>query len=108
MFLGDLHDAITGDSKPGDEGKQEPLVLYCDNSAAVQLAENALSGKRVKHAMRRLSYLRELKDRNEMSMLFVPGEDNLADIFTKPLAGPRFHELRVQLIAGDLDSEDGE
>ena len=29
-------------------------TLYCDNSAACQLAESALSGKQVKHVMRRL------------------------------------------------------
>ena len=83
----------------------ETINLYCDNSAACLLAEDATSGKRVKHVMRRLAYLRELKKEKTLRLVFVQGEHNLADIFTKPLAARRFHTLRPQLITGLLPSQ---
>ena len=88
----------------------ETVNLYCDNSAACLLAEDAIdtSGKRVKHVMRRLAYLRELKKEKVLRLVFVPGENNLADIFTKPLAARRFHTLRPQLITGLLPSRGDE
>lgn len=77
--------------------------LYCDNSAACQLSDNALSGKRVKHVTRQLAFLRELKEENKLSLHFISGAKNIADIFTKPLATPRFVELRDQLLLMNED-----
>ena len=91
MFLRDLVDDL-------GMCKGEMTVIYCDNSAACQLSEDALSGKRVKHAMRKLTYLRELREENKAGLKYVPGEHNVADVFTKPLAGERHAKLTVQLI----------
>ena len=73
-------------------------TMYCDNSAACQLSEDAMSGKKVKHAMRKLTYLRELKEAGSVHLKYVPGEHNMADIFTKPLGGSRFGMLCQQLL----------
>lgn len=40
---------------------------------------------------------RERVEEGELKIDYVAGEDNLADIFTKPLPGPRFHRLRTLL-----------
>jgi hypothetical protein len=75
-----------------------PMPIYCDNTAACQLSEDALSGKRMKHVMRRLTYLRELTESKQIVMRYIPGEHNPADIFTKPLAAARFDALRKLLL----------
>jgi len=81
-------------------------VVYCDISAACQLSEDALSGKRVKHAMRKLTYLRELREEGKVGLKFVPGEHNMADIFTKPLAGERHAMLARQLLDFKMEAAD--
>ena len=81
------------------------IRLYCDNSAACQLSDNAMSGKRVKHVMRQLAFLRELKEKKELSLHFVSGDINIADAFTKPLATARFKELRDRLLLTNEDQD---
>jgi hypothetical protein len=75
------------------ETPDSPMPIYCDNTAACQLSEDALSGKRMKHVMRRLTYLRELSEAKQIVMRYIPGEHNPADIFTKPLAASRYDAL---------------
>ena len=92
MHLRDLIEDMTEGTVDG------PTTLYCDNSAACQLTEDAMSGKRVKHALRKLTYLRELREEKAVALKFISGEINLADIFTKCLAATRFLELRQMLL----------
>ena len=92
IFIKDLLSDIDPQHAP------DMTKLYCDNSATCQLSEDAMSGKKVKHAMRKLVYLRELRDEKLLCLRFVSGENNMADIFTKPLGGERFKMLCQQLL----------
>ena len=67
-FVRGIVEDITGKSS------NEPTTIYCDNSAACQLAEDALSGKRMKHAMRKLTYRRELREARKIILKFISGE----------------------------------
>ena len=42
--------------------------------------------------------MRELVQSGEFKTTFVPGDDNLADIFTKPLDTRKFLNLRARLM----------
>ena len=99
-----LRELLSDLAKEGGD-QTGPTPIYCDNSAACQLADDALSGKRVKHAMRKLTYLRELSEEKKIILKFVPGEVNPADIFTKCLAGPRFIELRKSLLGYEASEQ---
>ena len=92
MYLKDLVEDITGVEV------KTAIPIYCDNSAACQLAEDTTSGKRVKHALRKMTYLRELQEDGKLSLKFISGDVNAADIFTKCLPGARFTELRQMLL----------
>ena len=98
----DLFEDIMGRAVKG------PTTIFCDNSAACQLTEDAMSGKRVKHALRRLTYLRELKEEGKVTLKFISGEVNPADIFTKNLAGARFAKLRQMLLSGSAEADTSE
>ena len=39
-------------------------------------------------------HVRDLVETGKLIVLHVPGTDNLADICTKALPGPRFHQLK--------------
>ena len=83
------------------EFKHPPLsatLLYAgDNQAANNLAYNPELHERTKHIARRHFYIREVVEEGQIVVPYVRTIDNLADFFTKPLAGKdasRFFKLR--------------
>jgi len=74
--------------------EDRPPTLALDNQAARDLAFNPEHHERTKHIDRRHFYIRELVENGVITVPFVRTADNLADIFTKPLAAPAFEALR--------------
>jgi hypothetical protein len=68
-------------------------VLYCDNRSTVALTKDPLFSARSKHIEARYFFLRDLGEAKELSTQHLPGEVNVADIFTKPLPADRHHQL---------------
>ena len=77
------------------ETKATPL--FCDNNGAVCLALDPQFHSRTKHFDIRYHYIRQCIDGGEVAINRVPTTDNIADIFTKPLAITPFTRFR-QLI----------
>jgi Reverse transcriptase (RNA-dependent DNA polymerase) len=79
-------------------GQRElPPVIYCDNEAAVKVAQNPEYHKRMKHIAIKHFYIREQVIEGEMMVQRVSSNLNFADLFTKPMPKPRLIELRVAL-----------
>ena len=57
----------------------------CDNESAVKLANNPVQHSRTKHIDIRHHFLRDHIAKNDISLEGVRTEDQLTDIFTKPL-----------------------
>ncbi|GJW80206.1 retrotransposon protein, putative, ty1-copia subclass [Tanacetum coccineum] len=64
----------------------EPLNMYCDNSAAVHYANEPGVQKGARHYHRRYHYVRECVELGEIKILKVHTDNNLADPFTKALS----------------------
>ncbi|GJY25489.1 hypothetical protein Tco_0400215, partial [Tanacetum coccineum] len=64
----------------------EPLNMYCDNSAAVHYANEPGVQKGARHYQRRYHYVRECVELGEIRILKVHTDNNLADPFTKALS----------------------
>ncbi|GJW03874.1 hypothetical protein Tco_1562730 [Tanacetum coccineum] len=64
----------------------EPLNMYCDNSAAVHYANEPGVQKGARHYQRRYHYVRECVELGEIRILKVHTDNNLADPFTKTLS----------------------
>ena len=70
---------------------QNPLKIYCDNEAAIRVASSEeLTFKRSKHLNVKYHSIRDRVQNNEISVVKVASEDNLADQFTKILTKERF------------------
>jgi hypothetical protein len=78
-------------------GGRQATVLYCDNESAVALALDPVHHERTKHIKRRFHFIREVVMRRELLLQFCPSEDQLADVFTKPLSRERFCRLSEQI-----------
>ena len=76
-----------------------PTPIYCDNAAAIILANNAIATRvRTKHILRRLHYIREQVAAKLVTMVKVPGTDNPADFFTKVLGKRLFLKWRAHFV----------
>ena len=80
----------------------EKVPLLCDNKSVVKLANNPVQHSHTKHIDIRHHFLRDHVAKNDISLEGVRSEDQLADIFTKPLDEATFCQLRNELNVLDL------
>jgi hypothetical protein len=73
------------------------IPIYGDNQGSIFIASNAVQESRTKHIDIRYHYIRELVYAKEVELMFVPGEMNPADMFTKNLQKVKFSQFRNQL-----------
>lgn len=72
--------------------KLEPVPIYCDNSAAVTLATTVCGTQRTRHMTVQPRWIKEKVDEGCITVHHVPGEDQIADMLTKPLSITDFQE----------------
>ena len=75
--------------------KREPVPIWADNQAAIHMAVNASDSARTKHIDIVYHYFREAVQREFIRVGYVATDDNMADIFTKPLAFGKFDKFRA-------------
>ncbi|GJS19765.1 retrotransposon protein, putative, ty1-copia subclass [Tanacetum coccineum] len=66
-----------------------PLKMNYDNSTAIIMAKESGIQKGVRHFKRKYHYVRECIETGKIDIVKVHTDDNLADPFTKALAGPK-------------------
>ena len=74
------------------------MPVATDNQAARDVSYNPEHHARIKHIERRHFFVREKVEALEISVPFVRSEDNMADLFTKPLPAPTFFRLRDRIM----------
>ena len=73
------------------------VPLLCDNESAIRMAENPVEHSRTKHIDIRHHFLRDHQQKGDIEVFHVSTENQLADIFTKPLDEKTFCRLRSEL-----------
>ena len=74
-----------------------PAPILCNNQEATRLIKNPEFHQRTKHIAVRYHFVRHQQLNGNIEVSYVPTENQLADILTKPLPGPRFNFLRHQI-----------
>ena len=73
-----------------DVGYVGPVIIRVDNQSAIKLAENPVQHQRSKHIDIRYFRIREEIRDGKIKVLYVPTEDNVADLLTKNTALAQF------------------
>ena len=71
-----------------------PFDLEMDNAAAEVFAKNTAANTRLRHIDQRQHWVITLRDSNIVTPKHIDTKSNVADIFTKPLTGDSFCNLR--------------
>jgi hypothetical protein len=82
------------------------VPLLCDNESAIRLEENPIEHSRTKHIDIWHHFLRDHRQRGDIDVCHISTENQLANIFTKPLDEKRFCRLRSELNVLDSQNHD--
>ena len=70
------------------------MVVYCDNSSAINISKNPVQHSKTKHIDIRYHFIRDLVERKIVVLEYIPIERQNTNIFTKPLDRSKFETLR--------------
>ena len=70
-----------------------PLTIKADNQGAIALAKDNKFYTRTKHIDLHYHFVCEVVEDGKIKMEYIPTSENMADIFTKALAKPKFQEF---------------
>jgi len=73
------------------------IALLCDNTSVINLTKNPVQPSRTKHIEIRHHFIRDHVNNGDCEIQFVSTENQLADLFTKPLNNEIFNFLRNEL-----------
>ena len=76
---------------------QDTLVVYCDNTSAINISKNHVQHSRTKHIDIRNHFIREPVEDKIVVIEHVATKNQLADIFTNTLDSSKFDSLRKSL-----------
>jgi len=90
-----------------EQGYDVETEIQEDNRSTMMLMKNGRlsSGKRTKHLDIRYFFVKDLLDRDIITMAHCLSENMIADFFTKPIQGKRFQYLRKLIL--NIDYPDG-
>ncbi|KAK2973953.1 hypothetical protein RJ640_027582 [Escallonia rubra] len=74
-----------------------PTKILVDKKSALDLAKNPVFHERSKHIDAKYHFIRECVSTKEVKLEYVKSQDQVADIFTKPLKIDVFHKLQMSL-----------
>ncbi len=75
-----------------------------DNNSCIKIAQNDEFHQRTKHIDVKYHFIREALEKGIVEIKRVDSKENIADIFTKPLARVQFEKLRNLLRVRSLRS----
>jgi hypothetical protein len=83
------------------------VPLLCDNKSAIRMADNPVEHSRTKHIDIQHHFLRDHQQKGDIEVFYISTENQLVDIFTKPLDEKTFCRLCSELNVLDSRNLDG-
>ncbi|RVW28219.1 Retrovirus-related Pol polyprotein from transposon RE1 [Vitis vinifera] len=81
-----------------------PILMMCDNQAAISIAKNPVHHDRTKHVKIDRHFITEKVTSETVKLNYVPTKHQTADILTKALPRPNFEDLTCKLGLYDIYS----
>ena len=75
----------------------DATCIYCDNQSCVNLSENAMFHENSKHIEIKYHYIRHMAQRRAMKFQYVATNEQIVDVFIKPLVKVKFEYFNKKL-----------
>jgi hypothetical protein len=76
-----------------------PAILFQDNMSTIALMQNGRgNNERSRHINIKFFFITDRVDKGEIAIKYMPTEEMLADLLTKPLQGKKFRLMRDKLL----------
>ena len=75
----------------------EPVTIKNDNQGAIALCKNPVKHMQSKHIDIRYHFVRDYYQSKKINLEYVPSNENVADVFTKPVRKPTLLKLKNYL-----------
>ena len=76
---------------------EEPTIIHYDITSSISLSKNPVQHSKSKQIPIKYHYLRDQAENKNIKLEYVPTQEHVADIFTKPLSRDVFKYLRQKL-----------
>jgi hypothetical protein len=80
-------------SKPHNIATDIPVEILEDNRAAIDWSKHTCNSTKMRHLERDLKWIQTHVANKQIKLIHIPTHNQIADIFTKPLAFPIFSHL---------------
>ena len=80
------------------ETQQAPTVIRCDNQSTTKLVDSHVYHARSKNIETQHHFVREKVQSKEIGLTYCNTDENVADIFTKPLGKAKFEICRSYVL----------
>ena len=73
----------------------QTVTIYADNQGSICLTEHQTCHKRTKHIDVKYHATRDYVAKKHIEVSYIPSNQNIADLFTKPLPGPKLKSFDI-------------
>ena len=87
--------------------QEGPTKLFCDNKSTICLSKNPMFHSKSKHIKIKFHFIRELIKDKEVEVLYCKSQDQLADLFTKPLKKELLIKMRKLIGVNEVQLKGG-
>jgi hypothetical protein len=78
-------------------------LILCDNQSCIKMTENPIFHDKSKHIEIRYHYIRDMVQRGSLKIQYISTDEQVANMFTKPLSHVKFDYFRDKLSIVRMD-----
>lgn len=75
---------------------EKPTQIFEDNQSCIKLTESEKFNMRSKHIDIKAHNIQDLIQKEAITLKYIPSDDNIADLLTKPLPKAKFNDLKAK------------
>ncbi|KAA3466865.1 Copia protein [Gossypium australe] len=73
------------------------VIVWCDDTISINISKNPVQHSRTKHIDIRHHFVRELTENGDVELKVISTQDQLIELFIKPLDTTRFEDFRSSI-----------